>query len=108
MAVTEHLMMLELPGGVHLRLGDDLRAQFPATLARITHSDLLALLAHIDATPDSVRGTGAVDWANLAERLHFIADLFRCYHERSELLGPPFTTEQVTALRAGRIPEGRL
>jgi hypothetical protein len=107
-AVTEHLMMLELPGDVHLRLGQDLRAVFPARFARITQPDLLSLLARIDPTRDSVHETGAADWASLSERLHFIADFFRCYHDSPDLLGPPFSAEQVAALRAGRIPQGRL
>ena len=107
-AVTEHLMMLELPGDVRLRLGEDLRAPFSARLARITHPDLIALLARIDPTHDSVRDTGAADWANLADRLHFIADFFRCYHETPDLLGPPFSADQVATLRAGRVPQGRL
>src|SRR3712207_6973910 len=54
---------------------------FPATLREITNPDLRLLLERIDPTPDSLRETGAVDWADLPDRLHFILDLFRCYQE---------------------------
>ena len=106
--VTDHLMTLALPGGAYLRLGHDLRAEYPASLQHIAAPDLQALLAAVDPTPDSVAGTGAVDWGDLAERLHFIADMFRCYQETPLLLEPPFTPEQVAALQAGRLPPGEL
>jgi hypothetical protein len=106
--LTEHLMVLTLPDEVRLRLGDDLKAGYPEALKRIANPDLRALLGQIDPTPDSLRETGAVDWADLAERLHFIADLFRCYAEWPDLREPPFTPDQVAALKDGRVPDGRL
>jgi len=106
--LTEHLMVLCFPHGVRLRLGDDLRAEYPAALKKITGLDLRALLEQIDPTPDSLRETGAVDWADLPDRLHFITDLFRCYQEAPDLWEPPFTPDQVTALKAGRLPGGPL
>jgi len=66
------------------------------------------LLERTDPTPDSLRETGALDWADLPDRLHFIVDLFRCYQESRDLFEPPFTPEQVSALTAGRLPGGRL
>ena len=106
--LTEHLMVLCFPHGVRLRLGDDLKAEFPAALKQITRPDLRALLEQIDPTPDSLRETGAVDWADLPDRLHFIVDLFRCYQEAPDLWEPPFTPDQVTAVKAGRLPGGPL
>lgn len=41
-------------------------------------------------------------------KLHFIVDLFRCYHETRELHAPPFTDEQVNDIQRGRLPGGRL
>ncbi|HEY7676087.1 MAG TPA: hypothetical protein VIG69_03360 [Candidatus Methylomirabilis sp.] len=102
--LTEHMMVLCLPRGVRLRLGDDLRAGFPAALEQVTSPDLRTLLEQIDPTPDSLRETGAVDWADLPDRLHFIADLFRCYQEAPVLWEPPFTPDQVAAVKAGRLP----
>jgi hypothetical protein len=66
------------------------------------------MLAQVDATPDSTMGTGAVDWADLPDRLHFIADLFRCFQEDSDLLFPPFDAEQTAAILSGVLPGGEL
>jgi hypothetical protein len=106
--LTEHLMVLCLPRGVRLRLGDDLRAGFPAALKQIDSPDLRALLQHIDSTPDSPVGSGADDWADLPERLHFIADLFRCYQQAPLVWEPPFAPDQVAAIQAGQLPGGQL
>jgi len=108
LVITEYLMTLGLPHGARLRLGEDVPADFPASLKQIILPDLRALLDKIDRTPDSPRGSGAVDWAYLPDRMHFIGDLFRCYQESPALFEPPFTAEQVAALKAGRLPEGRL
>jgi hypothetical protein len=106
--ITEYMMTIGLPHDVILRLGEDVPADFPPSLKRITLPDLQTLLDQIDPTADSTRESGAVDWSALPDRLHYIIDLFRCYHESADLLDPPFTAEQVVALKAGRLPEGRL
>lgn len=106
--VTEHLMTLTVAGGAFLRLGHDLKAPYPATLARIDDAELNALLAAIDPTPDSVAQSGAVDWGDLGERLHFIADMFRCYQATPLLLEPPFSAPQVAELKRGKLPSGNL
>lgn len=48
------------------------------------------------------------DWAALTDRIHFIADMFRCYQTTPALFDPPFTADQVIALKAGQVPIGRL
>ncbi len=108
LVITEYVMSIGLPGGVLLRLGHDVPAEFPASLRQLVLPDLCVLLEKIDPTSDSTHGTGAVNWSHLPDRLHFIVDMFRCYHESADLFGPPFTAEQVTALKAGRLPIGRL
>ncbi|MEU7478286.1 hypothetical protein AB0A63_20040 [Lentzea sp. NPDC042327] len=107
-AVTRHLMTLALPGGEVLDLSDDLPAVFPPLLAEPADPELLALLAQVDPTPDSLRDTAARDWADLPDRMHYIADMFRCHAVRDDLLGAPFTAEQVEALTSGRRPGGPL
>lgn len=102
--LTKHLMMLGLPNGTYLKLSEDLTAAFPESLQHLKNPDLQAMLQRVDPTPDSVQQTGALDWANLPERLHYIVDLFRCYQENEALLQPPFTEVQVLAIRAGRMP----
>jgi hypothetical protein len=106
--LTGVLMTLWVPPDVRLRLGRDLPATYPAALKRIASPDLRALLGQIDPTPDSLAESSALDWADLADRLHFICELFRCYHAAPELWAPPFAPEQVEALKAGRLPDGRL
>ncbi|GAA1286712.1 hypothetical protein [Saccharothrix xinjiangensis] len=107
-AVTAHLMALALPGGELLDLGDDLPARFPPLLAELSDPELLELLKTVDPTPDSLLGTAARDWSDLPDRMHYIADMFRCHAQRGDLLDPPFTGEQVEDLVNGRLPTGRL
>lgn len=106
--ITARLMTLDLPRGRRLRLGDDLRIEFPASLLQLENQELRRLLAQIDPTPDSTQASGAADWADLAERIHFIADMFRCFLGSAALWDPPFTAIQVADLKAGRLPAGRL
>jgi hypothetical protein len=106
--ITEYVMTIGFPNGVRLRLGEDMPIEFPASLKHIVLADLRAMLERIDLTPDSTAGTGAVDWSLLPQRLHFIIDMFRCYHESTDLFQPPFTIAQVALLKAGYLPDGRL
>ncbi len=106
--LTDHLMELRFPHGQRLHLGRDLNGEYPPALKHLTYPDLRALLEKIDPTPDSLIESGARDWADLPDRMHFIADLFRCYQERTELLEPPFSAEQVADMKSGRLPVGPL
>jgi hypothetical protein len=106
--VTETMMTIELPRHKRLRLGDDLAEAFPAILQQIDNPELRALLRQIDPTPDSTRESGTQYWGDLPDRLHFIADLFRCYQTDQVLFEPPFSADQTAALKAGHIPAGRL
>ncbi|HMN58993.1 MAG TPA: hypothetical protein PJ988_01435, partial [Anaerolinea sp.] len=106
--VTGSMMSIELGPGIRLRLGDDLRAAFPPVLLTIANPDLRFLLGQIDPTPDSPGGSGALEWGDFAERIHFIADMFRCYEVSAGLFEPPFSPEQTAAIQQGRLPDGRL
>jgi hypothetical protein len=106
--ITDHLMVLGFPHDVRLRLREDLRAEFPPTLRQITNPDLATLLQQVDPTPDNLAESGATDWGDLSDRLHYIVDLFRCYGTAAELMEPPFSPAQATAIKAGQRPEGRL
>jgi hypothetical protein len=100
--LTRHLMSIQLGTAVQLRLGDDLSAGFPASLREIVLPDLRDLLDRIDPTPDSLRESGATDWADLGD--HFIADMFRCFQESPFVFDPPFTAAQLERLDAGQRP----
>lgn len=106
--VTDHLMMLHLPGKEILRLGRDLPNKFPEELAQISNLRLQEMLARVDLTPDSLRGSGAGDWADFPDRMHFIADFFRAYQMRQQLFEAPFTTRQAALIKSGERPDGAL
>ena len=106
--ITEHLMTLHIANAPALHLGRDLRGNFPSDLERIEDARLKEILDRVDTTADSLAGSGAVDWADFADRMHFIADFFRLSQERSDLFDTPFTADQTALLRSGVLPEGRL
>lgn len=106
--ISDQLMAIELPQETRLRLGRDLSATYPLVLQQITDPELRDLLARIDPTPDGPRASGAADWGDLPDRLHFIVELFRCYQEWPPIFDAPFAPEQVQAIQAGRKPTGRL
>ncbi len=105
--ITDLLMTLQFPGVV-LHLGRDVSGEFPPELRSIDYVPLRTLLASIDPTPNATAASGAADWANLQQRMHYITDLFRCWHARAELFTAPFTDAQVAAMREGRRPDGSL
>ena len=106
--ITEHLMTLHLPGGEVLRLGRDLLTPFPPVLEEISNPKLREFLARTDATPENLSASGAEDWSDFGDRMHFIADFFRAYQEQPRLFEAPFTPEQVAALTSGKLPHGPL
>ena len=106
--ITETMMTIEMPLNNRLRLGGDLSISFPVVLQHISNPDLQALLAKIDPTPDSTRQSGAEYWGDLPDRMHFIADMFRCYQVSPEIFEPTFTPDQTSALIDGCLPSGKL
>ena len=105
MVITDRLMTIGLPEGRVLHLGTDLVDSYPARLATITEPQLAALLSAYAAAAATPRGSGALDWSVLAERLHFIASLFRAYQEDPTLLQPPFPAAALAAMANGVLPE---
>jgi hypothetical protein len=105
--ITHCLMVLTLPGAV-LALGRNLDVPFAEELRSPDTPDLVALLALYEPVPPAVDNCGARDWSEFAQRMHYIAHLFRAFHERSELASAPFTPEQVALFRSGVVPEAPL
>lgn len=106
--ITNHLMTITLPPDIIFHLGKDLSMPYPENLKHLNNPELLKMLSLVDPTTDSVTQSGATDWSNLEERMHFIAELFRCFHENKNLFDNPFTTSQTEAILNGIIPTGKL
>lgn len=106
--LTAHLMTLTIPPDLRLSLGKDLNKSYPAALLHLSCTGLTALLSKIDPTPDSLAQSGAIDWADLPDRMHFIAELFRCYHLNPALYVDAFTPQQVIFMKEGKLPAGTL
>ncbi len=112
---TELLMTLEVDGET-LRLGRKLPppasdgAMFPADLkvAKLEIADLCQLLEQFGALHDGPDDDGAEDWTDLAERMHYIADLFRSRQHVDGLWNPPFEAGQRAQIAAGHMPQGTL
>jgi hypothetical protein len=105
--ITRRLMVLTLPGAV-LALGHNLDVAFPEQLRSPSDPELAALLARYEPVPPAIDDCAAHDWSELTQRMHYIAHLFRAFHEDPQLASPPFTPQQVAKFRAGVIPEGDL
>jgi hypothetical protein len=105
---TDTLMMLALPGGRVISLGQDVPdgiAGFPEPLRELTYPPLLALLERYDHTGNTLHGSGADDWGELLQRMNFIVDLFRVSQQDQTLYDQPFTAAQRDAFEAGRMPD---
>jgi hypothetical protein len=102
-AITRSMLVLSLPTGT-LYLGRNLEA----VVVGAHNAELEALLARYEPLPPAVDDCGARDWSVLDQRMHYIAHLFRGFHERRALAPPPFTPAQVERLRAGELPDGDL
>lgn len=111
-AATRCLMTVALPDRV-LELGDDLPplpdgSMYPPALRTLTLPELERALRDLDRTPGTVRGSGARDWTSLTDRMNYLADFFRSRQQDRSLLERPFSWQQTDAIRAGRVPGGRL
>lgn len=109
---TELLMRLVTPNG-ELDLGRDVPALpglplFPPDLGAIENPGLVALMTEFDATRGTGVGSGASDWAVLAQRMNYILTLFRSRQQVLDFLHPPFTDAQWAEMQQGRVPAGDL
>ena len=110
--VTGFMMRLALPGGETLDLARDVPMidghEFPEDLAKLELPEVRALIAIYDRTRGTGRHSGARDWADLADRMDYIVNLFRARQQQASLLGEPFTAAQVAVMQEGRVPGGPL
>jgi hypothetical protein len=68
----------------------------------------LQRVSQFEPPAGSLDVSGARDWSDLKQRVHFIIHLFRGFQERSELFDAPFSADQVAVLRNGGVPRGNL
>lgn len=109
---TRWVMTIALPLET-LRLGADIPPlatgqMFPEELETLQLAALTAVLTTVDRTPDSAQGSAAGDWGRLADRMNYIADLFRSRQQEASLYTPPFSEAQVAIIHAGGMPDGPL
>jgi hypothetical protein len=81
---------------------------YPPDLQTIVQPEANALIAELDYTPHTPRGSGARDWTRLSDRMNYVVDFFRSRQQEITLRDDPFTPEQVQLIRAGRLPGGPL
>lgn len=101
---TRELMTLQLPGET-LVLGRQLPAPkgqplYPALLDPVDDPETLDFLRR-QGSDGTVPLGGAVNWTELADRMRYIADLFRSRQLDEALQGGPFTEAQRRQLDAG-------
>ncbi|HEU5022226.1 MAG TPA: hypothetical protein VFT60_10050 [Bryobacteraceae bacterium] len=87
--ITENLMSIWLPPDQELRLGRDLTRPFPEALRTLTDPALVNLLAQFQGEPDSEEQSAVKDWADIKDRMGFIACLFRAYIDDRNLYDSP-------------------
>lgn len=110
--VTELFLLLTLPN-MRFDLSEDLPPLpngdlYPPDLQTIVQPEANALIAELDYTPHTPRGSGARDWTRLSDRMNYVVDFFRSRQQEITLRDDPFTPEQVQLIRAGRLPGGPL
>ena len=105
--ITHSLMVLSLPGRV-LALGADLDDPYPEALRELLDAELVALVARFEPVAPASDHSGARDWSELQQRMHYIVHMFRAFHAREEMFDAPFTDAQVARFLAGDVPEGDL
>jgi hypothetical protein len=106
--VTESLMVLSLPRDTLLNLHRNVERPYPESLAGIQDDALLQFLSIVEPSGNTVDDCGADDWSALSQRVHFIAHLFRAFHENADLFDAPFSEEQIREFMAGNVPTGKL
>ena len=106
---TRFMMKLATPDGDTIPLGADLpQERFDPLLTKLENTELLAVLRRYDAHLDTTRGSAALDWTILQDRMRFIAELFRVNQRDPSWFDQPFEANQRAEFEAGRVPAGKL
>lgn len=106
--MTGLLGTIQTPDGT-LRLDHDVpplpdQAFVPPDLDHVVVDDLAALLLRFNRADDDGKGSRAIDWVDLDDRMNFITNLFRSRHHRAPLFQPPFAPDVLADIEADRTP----
>ncbi len=106
--LTQRMMRYQLPD-LELELGEDVPAwkgaqAWPPMLRTLELPELRTLFESLTAGEPS----RARDWSLLADRMRYIATLFRSRQKSLQLFEPPYLDTQEADIRARRIPSGAL
>lgn len=106
---TRFLMKLSAPNGDEIDLGRDFPPErFDPLLTRIDDPELHAFMLQFDSDLTTTKGSGAVNWTILPDRMRFIGELFRVSQRDPSWFEQPFSDSQREAIEAGKIPLGPL
>jgi hypothetical protein len=106
---TRLLMKLAAPNGDEIPLGRDLPPErFDPLLAQLSNPELIAFLGRYDSDLSTTRGSAAVNWTILDDRMRFIGELFRVSQRDPSWFDQPFSESQRLDIEAGRVPPGPL
>jgi hypothetical protein len=106
---TRFMMKLQSPHGEEISLGSDLPPEmFDPLLQDLTLKELIAFLTNYDPDLTTTKGSGAVNWTLLSDRMRFIGELFRVSQSASDWFDQPFQELQRQDIESGRVPEGPL
>ena len=107
--MTRFMMKLSAPNGDQISLGRDLPpGQFVPELAHLTLQELIKLLSTYDPDLTTTKGSAAVDWVKLPDRMRFIGELFRVEQQDPDWFKQPFKDAQRQAIESGVVPPGPL
>jgi hypothetical protein len=110
MAVTRTLMTLDTPDGSALRLHEDLPPPPGGVLFSppLHGSEAAEKLRPWDRTGGAGNPCGAANWDVIQERMGYIVNLFRSRQRVPDLFKAPFSDDQLSDMRQGRLPSGPL
>ncbi|MFN0091088.1 MAG: hypothetical protein ACKVWR_12605 [Acidimicrobiales bacterium] len=80
------------------------QARHPAELALLTTPEARRALAAYDATAGDPRRCRVADWSVFADRMSFVAGLYRAWQRRPELFENPLSAQAEAAVRATPSP----
>lgn len=100
---TRFLMTLQSPDGEDIPLGKDLPpGEFDPLLRTLTLAELVSFLSTYDPDLTTTKGSGAVNWTLLSDRMRFIGELFRVTQTDITWFDPPFSPEEREEFEAGQ------